>query len=109
MHLPLQDIRVLEFTHAVMGPSAGLIRADLGAEVIHIEPVEGDSTRSLKGFGQGFFSCYNRNKKSLAIDIKSAEGKEIIYQLIEKADVLIENFGPGTMVAFHMDTNKQRQ
>lgn len=97
MHLPLQDIRVLEFTHAVMGPSAGLILADLGAEVIHIEPVEGDSTRSLKGFGQGFFSCYNRNKKSLAIDIKSAEGKEIIYQLIEKADVLIENFGPGTM------------
>ncbi|MFN5224942.1 MAG: CaiB/BaiF CoA transferase family protein [Bacteroidota bacterium] len=97
MHLPLQDIRVLEFTHAVMGPSAGLILADLGAEVIHIEPVEGDSTRSLKGFGQGFFSCYNRNKKSLAIDIKSAEGKAIIYQLVEKADVLIENFGPGTM------------
>lgn len=97
MSLPLQDIRVLEFTHAVMGPSAGLILADLGAEVIHIEPVEGDSTRLLKGFGQGFFSCYNRNKKSLAIDIKSPEGKEIIYQLVEKADVLIENFGPGTM------------
>lgn len=97
MSLPLQNIRVLEFTHAVMGPSAGLILADLGAEVIHIEPVEGDSTRSLKGFGQGFFSCYNRNKKSLAIDIKSSEGKEIIYQLVEKADILIENFGPGTM------------
>ena len=97
MSLPLQDIRVLEFTHAVMGPSAGLILADLGAEVIHIEPVEGDSTRLLKGFGQGFFSCYNRNKKSLAIDIKSPEGKEIIYQLVEKADVVIENFGPGTM------------
>ena len=97
MNLPLQDIRVLEFTHAVMGPSAGLILADMGAEVIHIEPVEGDSTRLLKGFGQGFFSCYNRNKKSLAIDIKSPEGKEIIYQLVEKADVLIENFGPGTM------------
>jgi crotonobetainyl-CoA:carnitine CoA-transferase CaiB-like acyl-CoA transferase len=56
MSLPLQNIRVLEFTHAVMGPSAGLILADLGAEVIHIEPVEGDSTRTLKGFGQGFFS-----------------------------------------------------
>jgi len=97
MSLPLQDIRVLEFTHAVMGPSAGLILADLGAEVIYIEPVEGDSTRLLKGFGQGFFSCYNRNKKSLAIDIKSPEGKEIIYQLVEKADVVIENFGPGTM------------
>lgn len=97
MSLPLQEIRVLEFTHAVMGPSAGLILADLGAEVIHIEPVEGDSTRLLKGFGQGFFSCYNRNKKSLAIDIKSPEGREIIFQLVEKADVLIENFGPGTM------------
>jgi len=84
MSLPLQDIRVLEFTHAVMGPSAGLILADLGAEVIYIEPVEGDSTRLLKGFGQGFFSCYNRNKKSLAIDIKSPEGKEIIYQLVKK-------------------------
>ncbi|MFM7510987.1 MAG: CaiB/BaiF CoA transferase family protein [Bacteroidota bacterium] len=97
MSLPLQDILVLEFTHAVMGPSAGLILADLGAEVIHIEPVGGDSTRLLKGFGQGFFSFYNRNKKSLAIDIKSPEGKEIIYQLVAKADVLIENFGPGTM------------
>jgi len=97
MILPLQDIRVLEFTHAVMGPSAGLILADLGAEVIHIEPVGGDSTRLLTGFGQGFFSCYNRNKKSLAIDIKSPEGKNIIYQLAERADVLIENFGPGTM------------
>lgn len=97
MSLPLQDIRVLEFTHAVMGPSAGLILADLGAEVIHIEPPEGDSTRLLKGFGQGFFSCYNRNKKSLAIDIKTAEGREIIYRLVEQSDVLIENFGPGTM------------
>jgi len=97
MSLPLQDILVLEFTHAVMGPSAGLILADLGAEVIHIEPVGGDSTRLLKGFGQGFFSFYNRNKKSLVIDIKSPEGKEIIYQLVEKADVVIENFGPGTM------------
>ncbi|MFM7358983.1 MAG: CaiB/BaiF CoA transferase family protein [Sediminibacterium sp.] len=97
MNLPLQDIRVLEFTHAVMGPSAGLILADLGAEVIHIEPLEGDSTRLLKGFGQGFFTCYNRNKKSLAIDIKTAEGKEIIYRLVEQSDVLIENFGPGTM------------
>lgn len=97
MSLPLQNIRVLEFTHAVMGPSAGLILADLGAEVIHIEPVEGDSTRTLKGFGQGFFSCYNRNKKSLAIDIKSPQGNDIIDRLVQESDVLIENFGPGTM------------
>lgn len=97
MSLPLKNIRVVEFTHAVMGPSAGLILGDMGADVIHVEPVEGDSTRLLKGFGQGFFSCYSRNKKSLAIDIKSPEGKKIIYQLLSTADVLIENFGPGTM------------
>lgn len=97
MSLPLEKIRVVEFTHAVMGPSAGLIMGDMGADVIHVEPVEGDSTRLLKGFGQGFFSCYSRNKKSLAIDIKSPEGKIVIEKLLATADVLIENFGPGTM------------
>lgn len=97
MSLPLEKIRVVEFTHAVMGPSAGLIMGDMGADVIHVEPVEGDSTRLLKGFGQGFFSCYSRNKRSLAIDIKSPEGKIVIEKLLATADVLIENFGPGTM------------
>ncbi|MCU0448122.1 MAG: CoA transferase [Microscillaceae bacterium] len=97
MTLPLQNIKVLEFTHAIMGPACGLMFADLGAEVIHIEPVEGDSTRRLKGFGLGFFSFYNRNKKSLAIDLKSPEGKTIIYKLVKEADIVIENFGPGTM------------
>ena len=97
MSLPLEKIRVVEFTHAVMGPSAGLIMGDMGADVIHVEPVEGDSTRLLKGFGQGFFSCYSRNKRSLAIDIKSSEGKIVIEKLLATADVLIENFGPGTM------------
>jgi crotonobetainyl-CoA:carnitine CoA-transferase CaiB-like acyl-CoA transferase len=96
-NLPLQNIKVLEFTHAVMGPAAGLIMADLGAEVIHIEPLEGDSTRRLKGFGIGYHSFYNRNKKSLAIDIKSEKGREILFKMVESADVLIENFGPGTM------------
>lgn len=97
MNLPLQNLKVLEFTHAVMGPAAGLILADLGAEVIHIEPLEGDSTRRLKGFGIGYHSFYNRNKKSLAIDIKSEKGKEIILKMVESADILVENFGPGTM------------
>ena len=96
-NLPLQNIKVLEFTHAVMGPAAGLIMADLGAEVIHIEPIEGDSTRRLKGFGIGYHSFYNRNKKSLAVDIKSEKGREIILKMVETADVLIENFAPGTM------------
>lgn len=95
--LPLKGIKVLAFTHAVMGPSAGLILADLGAEVIHIEPPSGDMTRRLKGFGIGYFSFFNRNKKCLAVDLKAAEGREIIIKLVETADILLENFGPGTM------------
>jgi crotonobetainyl-CoA:carnitine CoA-transferase CaiB-like acyl-CoA transferase len=95
--LPLQNIKVLEFTHAVMGPTTGLLLADMGAEVIHIEPLEGDATRRLKGFGTGYFPFYSRNKKSLAIDLKSTEGKEIIYKLAQDADVVVENFGPGTI------------
>jgi crotonobetainyl-CoA:carnitine CoA-transferase CaiB-like acyl-CoA transferase len=97
MSLPLNGIKVLEFTHAVMGPTCGLLLADMGAEVIHIEPPQGDETRRLKGFGTGYFTFYNRNKKSLAIDVKSEEGKHIIYELVKKADVIVENFGPGTM------------
>jgi crotonobetainyl-CoA:carnitine CoA-transferase CaiB-like acyl-CoA transferase len=95
--LPLSGLRVLEFTHAVMGPTAGLILADLGAEVIHVEPPDGDATRRLKGFGTGYFPFYSRNKKSLAVDLKSPEGKGLIERLVPTADVLVENFGPGTM------------
>lgn len=95
--LPLGGIRVLAFTHAVMGPTAGLILADMGAEVIQIEPPDGSPTRRLKGFGVGYFPYFNRNKKSLAVDLKTSEGREIIYQLVETADVVIENFGPGTI------------
>jgi crotonobetainyl-CoA:carnitine CoA-transferase CaiB-like acyl-CoA transferase len=97
MSLPLSNIKVLEFTHAVMGPACGLLLADMGAEVIHIEPPQGDETRRLKGFGTGYFPFYNRNKKSLAIDLKTAEGRAIIYALVKTADVVVENFGPGTM------------
>jgi crotonobetainyl-CoA:carnitine CoA-transferase CaiB-like acyl-CoA transferase len=94
---PLTGIRVLEFTHAVMGPSAGLVLADLGAEVIRVEPApQGDHTRRLKGFGSGFHTYFNRNKKSLSVDLKTNEGAKIIRKLLETADVLIENFGPGT-------------
>lgn len=95
--LPLQGITVLEFTHAVMGPTTGLLLADMGAEVIHVEPPDGDATRRLRGFGTGYFPFYSRNKKSLAIDVKSSEGKEIILKLASEADVVVENFGPGTM------------
>lgn len=95
---PLAGIRVLEFTHAVMGPAAGLVLADLGAEVIRIEPApEGDPTRRLKGFGTGYYTFYNRNKKSLVVNIKTDEGRAIIHALIPQTDILIENFAPGTM------------
>ena len=96
-NLPLEGIKVLAFTHAVMGPAAGLILADLGADVIHIEPPTGDTTRRLKGFGVGYFPFFNRNKKCLAIDLKAPEGKEIILKLVATADIVLENFGPGTI------------
>lgn len=97
MNLPLEGLRVLEFTHAVMGPCCGLLLADMGAEVIHVEPPKGDHTRRLKGFGTGYFSMYSRNKKSLAIDLKSDQGKAIIYELVKTTDIVVENFGPGTI------------
>ncbi|MCC7329464.1 MAG: CoA transferase [Gammaproteobacteria bacterium] len=95
--LPLAGVRVIEFTHMVMGPAAGLMLADLGADVIKIEPAEGDSTRLLPGSGAGYFPMYNRNKRSLCVDLKAAAGKEAVLRLVDKADVLIENFRPGTM------------
>jgi crotonobetainyl-CoA:carnitine CoA-transferase CaiB-like acyl-CoA transferase len=95
--LPLTGITVLECTHAVMGPTVGLLLGDMGAEVIHVEPPDGDATRRLKGFGTGYFPFYSRNKKSLAVDIKTPEGKRIMEQLAQKADVFVENFGPGTI------------
>lgn len=97
MSLPLTGLRVLEFTHAVMGPCAGLLLADMGAEVIHIEPPYGDHTRRLKGFGTGYFWMYSRNKKSLAVDLKKEKGKQVIYELTKTADIVLENFGPGTI------------
>jgi len=96
--LPLSGIRVIEFSHMVMGPTCGLILADLGADVIKIEPVpEGDKTRSLTGSGAGFFPTYNRNKRSLALDIKDERGYAIARRLIDNADILIENFRPGAL------------
>ena len=94
----LRAIRVLEFTHAIMGPACGVALADLGAEVIKVEPSPaGDYTRHLKGYGSGFFAQFNRNKKSLAVNLKTEDGKEIIQRLLHSVDVVIENFAPGTM------------
>ena len=96
--LPLEGIRVLEFCHTIMGPSAGMLLADLGADVIKVESApEGDNTRRLQGFASGFFFAFNRNKRSLAIDLKSPEGRDLVYRLVADTDVVLENFGPGTM------------
>ncbi len=93
----LAGLKVVEFTHMVMGPAAGLVLADLGADVVKVEPLGGDKTRSLRGSGAGYFSMYNRNKRSLCIDLKSTRGREIALKLIDTADVFIENFRPGAL------------
>jgi crotonobetainyl-CoA:carnitine CoA-transferase CaiB-like acyl-CoA transferase len=96
--LPLAGLRVLEFTQTIMGPCAGLVLADLGADVIKIEPApRGDNTRRLPGFASGFFGYFNRNKRSLAVDLKAGEGRDLVLGLVRDADVVIENFAPGTM------------
>ena len=95
---PLSGIRVIEFTHMVMGPSVGLILADLGADVIKVEPKGGDQTRHLLGSGAGYFPMFNRNKRSICLDLKSEVGKAAAIALVEGADILIENFRPGTLV-----------
>jgi len=95
--LPLDGLRVVEFAHMVMGPSCGLVLADLGAEVIKVEPLEGDNTRRLEAAGAGFFPIFNRNKKSLAVDLKQSAGREIVLRLLDGADALTENFRPGAL------------
>src|SRR5579862_9562137 len=95
---PLVGLKVLEFSHTVMGPTAGLVFAELGADVIKVEPApKGDHTRGLGGFGAGFFAAFNRNKRSLAIDLKRPEGQAVIHRLVANADIVLENYGPGTM------------
>jgi len=103
MQAPLAGLRVVEFTHMVMGPACGLALADLGADVIKVEPAGeggrpgGDNTRRLKGAGTGFFAMLNRNKRSFAVDMKSDEGLAQVKALLRTADVLIENFRPGAL------------
>ena len=106
-NLPYEGLRVVEFTHMVMGPTCGMVLADLGAEVIKVEPIghgrHGDATRDLLGSGAGFFPMFNRNKKSIALDLQTPEGKEAVLRLIATADVVSENFKPGTMKKLGLD------
>ena len=100
---PLAGLRVVEFTHMVMGPTCGMVLADMGAEVIKVEPIDGDRTRFLLGAGAGFFPMFNRNKKSIRIDLRNAAGAEAARRLAASADVVAENFKPGTMSKYGLD------
>ena len=101
--LPLEGLRVVEFTHMVMGPTCGMVLADMGAEVIKVEPLEGDRTRHLLGAGAGFFPMFNRNKQSIKINLQNPEGAEMARRLCATADVVVENFKPGTMAKYGLD------
>lgn len=101
--LPYAGIRVVEFTHMVMGPTCGMLLADLGAEVIKVEPLGGDTTRQLLGSGGGFFPMFNRNKKSIVLDLKTPEGIEVAKKLIASADIVSENFKSGVMEKLGLD------
>jgi crotonobetainyl-CoA:carnitine CoA-transferase CaiB-like acyl-CoA transferase len=107
--LPLEGVRVVEFAHMVMGPSCGLVLADLGAEVIKIEPLAGDNTRRLEHAGAGFFPVFNRNKKSFAVDLQKPEGRGLVLRLVKTADVLTENFRPGALDKLGFSYEKLRE
>lgn len=100
---PLAGIRVVEFSQMVMGPTCGLILADLGADVIKVEPPKGDRTRFFKGPASGFFSTYCRNKRSLALDTGVPAGQQVAERLIAQSDVFIENFRPGLLARSGLD------
>ena len=102
-NLPLHGIRVVEFTHMVMGPTCGMVLADLGAELIKIESLAGDNTRRLLGAGAGFFPLFNRNKKSIALDLHTPGGLEVALRLVAGADIVSENFRAGTMARLGLD------
>src|SRR5437879_2316708 len=95
--LPLDGVRVIEMTHMVMGPTCGMILAQLGAEVIKVEPPAGDKTRSLGGMGTSFFPLFNRGKRSVVLDFAKAGDRETMHRLLESADVFLENFRDGQL------------
>jgi crotonobetainyl-CoA:carnitine CoA-transferase CaiB-like acyl-CoA transferase len=101
--LPYAGLRMVEFTHMVMGPTCGMVFADLGAEVIKVEPPKGDNTRHLIGSGAGFYPLFNRNKKSLVLDLATPCGREAVLKLIATADIVSHNFRPETIAAQGLD------
>jgi crotonobetainyl-CoA:carnitine CoA-transferase CaiB-like acyl-CoA transferase len=100
---PLRGLRVVEFTHMVMGPTCAMVLADMGAEVIKVEPIDGEGTRRLLGAGAGFFPMFNRNKLSIGIDLKHPDGAAVAQRLAASADVVVENFKAGVLAKFGLD------
>ena len=103
----LDGVRVLELARFQAGPRGGMILSDLGAEVIKIEPPGGEETRRHPPIVRGqsvYFSVYNRGKKSICLDLRSAQGKEVFAALVAKADIVLENFRPGVMAAIAEQT-----
>lgn len=95
---PLRGVRVLEFTHMIMGPNCAMVLADLGTDLVKVEPgPDGDNTRRLPGAAVGFFPTFNRNKRSICVDLKKPAGVALARRLAADADVLVENFRPGAM------------
>ncbi|HSM69160.1 MAG TPA: CoA transferase, partial [Xanthomonadales bacterium] len=111
MNKPLTGIRVLDLTHMLSGPYGAMILADLGAETIKVEPLQGEGTRrllaedpdySLEGMG-AYYLTLNRNKKSVALNLKSEAGLAVFYDLVREADVVISNFGAGVPERLRID------
>jgi crotonobetainyl-CoA:carnitine CoA-transferase CaiB-like acyl-CoA transferase len=107
--LPLDGVRVIEMTHMVMGPTCGMILAQLGAEVIKVEPPSGDKTRSLGGMGTSFFPLFNRGKRSVVLDFSKPEDRETMHRLLASADVFLENFRDGQLEKQGLGTEELRR
>lgn len=106
---PLAGIRVVEMSHMIMGPSCGLFLGYLGAEVIKVEPPQGDKTRSLAGMGRPMFPLFNRGKKSVTIDVKSEAGRKALETLLSTADVFVENFRDASLAKAGVDATTLRR
>ncbi|MCD9153138.1 CaiB/BaiF CoA transferase family protein [Aeromicrobium duanguangcaii] len=109
MSAPLTGIRVLDLTQYIAGPGATSVLADLGADVIKVEPVRGEATRHLGSFGQGMFHAYNRGKRSIAVNLATTQGRDIASSLMAGADVVVQNLRPGAMERMGLGPNQVRQ
>ena len=107
--LPLEGVRVVEASHMIFGPSCGMFFALLGAEVIKVEPVEGDKTRQLTGMGASFFATFNRGKKSITLDLDSPDGRKALDKLLESSDILVENFRDASLDRMGLDPERLRE